>query len=443
MNTADVLLPDGYHIEVIAQGLNYPTALALDDKGGLYVTEAGYVYGEIFTTPRLLKLQQNKPEVIYSGDKNGPWTGLTFHDGAFYISEGGQMEGGKILRVTPNGKATVIVDSLPGQGDHHTNNPVIWNGYIYFGQGTATNSGVVGPDNVDFGWLTRFPKFHDLPCEDIKLAGVNYESANHLGNGKAFTGAYMPFNTASQPGQVIKGCIPCSGAILKVPIGGGKMEVVAWGLRNPYGLAVDKTRGKLYVAENAADNRGSRPIFGAPDVLWEIKPGTWYGWPDYVAGLSLKDHKGFKAPGSRPIQAVLQSDPGEVPKPAARLGVHSSSNGTAFSTSDAFGFKGEAFVAQFGDMAPNVGKVLAPVGFKVVRVNPETGVVTDFIINKGKKNGPASWQGHHGLERPVSVTFSEDGKSMYVVDFGIMLMHNGQVLPKPNTGVIWKITKKS
>lgn len=439
----DILLPAGYQIEIVAEGLSYPTALTTDDKGGLYVTEAGYVYGDVFTTPRLLRLNNSQPEVIYSGDKNGPWTGVTYHDGSFYISEGGQTAGGKILKVTRDGKASVLLDSLPGMGDHHTNNPVIWKDHLYFGQGTATNSGVVGPDNADFGWLKRFPTFHDLPCEDIVLAGVNFESNNHLGTGKANTGAYLPFNTASRPGQTIKGCIPCSGAILRIPLRGGKTEVVAWGLRNPYGLALDRTRNKLYVAENGADDRGSRPIFGAPDVLWEVKEGAWYGWPDYVAGLSLKDHKGFKAPGSAPLKPLLLKEPGEVPKPVAKLGVHSSSNGTDFSTSDQFGFKGEAFVAQFGDMAPNVGKVWKPVGFKVVRVDPETGVVTNFAINKGKHDGPASWHRARGLERPVSVTFSADGKSLYVVDFGIMLMRDGQVLPQPNTGVIWKISKKS
>ena len=45
----------------------------------------------------------------------------------------------------------------PAYGDHHTNGPVIKDGYIYFSTGTATNAGVVGPDNAEFGWLKRFP----------------------------------------------------------------------------------------------------------------------------------------------------------------------------------------------------------------------------------------------------------------------------------------------
>jgi hypothetical protein len=40
-------------------------------------------------------------------------------------------------------------------------------------------------------------------------------------------------------------------------------------------------------------------------------------------------------------------------------------------------------------MSPNVGKVEKPVGYKIVRVNPEAGIINNFAVNK-KKNAPAS-----------------------------------------------------
>jgi glucose/arabinose dehydrogenase len=104
-------------------------------------------------------------------------------------------------------------------------------------------------------------------------------------------------------------------------------------------------------------------------------------------------------------------------------------------------FRGEAFVAQFGDMAPGVGKVLAPVGFKVVRVDVTNGVIRDFAVNKGKKNGPASWLDNDGLERPVSVRFSPEGDALYVVDFGILKMTTKGAEPQKGTGAIWRIRK--
>lgn len=49
-------------------------------------------------------------------------------------------------------------------------------------------------------------------------------------------------------------------------------------------------------------------------------------------------------------------------------------------------------------MAPGVGNVLRPVGFKVVRVDVTTGTSEDFAVNKGRTSGT----------------------SLYVVDFGVM-----------------------
>ncbi len=442
IHAPDIILPDGYQSEAIATGLNFPTALTFDDKGNAYVIEAGYSYGEDFNTPKLLRISDGKTETIAEGEQNGPWTGIEYHEGNFYIAEGGQRNGGRILKVSPTGKISTLVERLPGQGDHHTNGPAIHNGYIYFGTGTFTNSGVVGPDNAEFGWLKRHPDLHDIPCEDIVLNGINFTTDNPLTPAEgdtAVTGAFLPFNTASQAGQVIPGRLPCSGAILRIPVNGGKPELVAWGLRNPYGLAFSP-QGKLYVTENQGDDRGSRPVWGMGDVLWEINPGDWFGWPDFAEGKPIHY---FKPPGKHGPSALLRDREKKVPKPAAVLAVHSSSNGIDFSTSGSFGFAGEAFIAQFGDMAAGVGKVLKPVGFKVVRVNTETGEINDFAINRGKVNGPASKRGHGGLERPVSVHFDESGQNLYIVDFGIMLMQKGETRPIRNTGVVWKISKKN
>lgn len=444
IDTADIGLVPGYKIELVAEGLTFPSGIAFDDTGRLYVTESGYAYGEVWNAPKLIRIGEDGGQTTVAvGERNGPWTGVTFHDGSFYIAEGGQAEGGKILKVSPAGEMEALVGDLPGMGDHHTNGPVIHNGYIYFGQGTATNSGVVGEDNADFGWLLRNPGFHDIPCEDIVLTGENYTSANVLTDAPgdtATTGAYTAFGTATSAGQIIKGRVPCTGSIMRVPVEGGETEVVAWGFRNPFGLAFSPA-GRLYVTENGYDGRGSRPVWGAGDVLWEIKQGMWYGWPDFSAGKPIKTDEEFTAPGKGEVKPLLQRYPNQPPEPAAVLGVHSSSNGLDFSTNAAFGYRGEAFIAQFGDMAPGVGKVLSPVGFKVVRVNVENGVVRDFAVNKGKRNGPASWLKSGGLERPLAVKFDPSGEALYIADFGVMRTGGGGPQPQVKTGVIWKITK--
>lgn len=438
----DILIAPGYKMALVTQNLTYPTACTFDDKVELYVIEGGYSYGEAWARPSLIRIDESGGhKVIASGADNGPWTGVDFYEGYFYVAEGGSKEGGRILKIAPSGQIDTLISELPGGGDHHTNGPVVRNGYVYFGQGSATNSGVVGPDNAHFGWLKRKPDFHDIPCQDVVLTGLNFQS-NHVldkSGSTVSTGAFSPYGTATQPGQRISGHVPCTGAIMRIPIKGGKPEVMAWGLRNPFGLRFSP-EGNLYVTDNAYDERGSRPVWGTGDLLWQIKSGAWYGFPDFSGDMLLAGDVEFKAPGSPKVQSLLKERPGTPPRPAAILEVHSSSSGFDFA-GPSFGFEGQAFIAQFGDMAPDAGKTLAPVGFKVVRVDPSSGVIRDFAVNAGKRNGPASALGSGGLERPVSVKFNKAGDQLYVVDFGIVQMSKKGAHPHAKTGVIWKITK--
>src|SRR6185369_2670876 len=104
--------------------------------------------------------------------------------------------------------------------------------------------------------------FHDIPCRDVTLTGQNHTTGNPLaGTGEVMTGAYVAFGTATNAGQVIHGRIPCNGAIFKVRPDGGPLELVAWGLRNPFGLAF-ALYDQPYATENSFDVRGSRPVFG-------------------------------------------------------------------------------------------------------------------------------------------------------------------------------------
>ena len=298
-----------------------------------------------------------------------PWTGIAYRDGAIYIAEGGERDGGRIVRFDlPDGKQTVLVDNLPSLGDHHTSGPVVASdGWVYFGQGTATNAGIAGPE------LARHPDLHDIPCRDVTLAGTNFEA------GGTSTGAYLPFGTPSEKGQVIKGQLPCSGAIMRVKTTGGPVELVAWGFRNPAGLALDN--GALYATDNGYDTRGSRPVFGSADVLWKVEMSHWYGWPDFSEGRPLT--AAFYSEGDGKPGGFLLADHPERPRePRAYLPVHASADGLDFTHGEAFGYPGSAFIALFGDLLP------APVGFEIVRVDPRTGDITEFARNHGDRAGP-------------------------------------------------------
>ncbi len=439
----DVSLPSGYEIEAVATGLTFPTGVAFDDSARLHVIEAGYAYGEKWTTPRLLRVEADGKLVEVARGTMPPWTGVSFSNGAFVISEGGARDGGQIIRVTPQGSVTVLVDSLPSMGDHHTNRAVAGpDGSIYFTIGVATNAGVVGEDNHEFGWLKRHPQFHDIPCEDVTLTGENFETRDVRAadsSARAFTGAFVPFGTRTTPGQVVRGSVPCGGSLLRIPSGGGQPELVAWGFRNPYGVAFAPD-GALYITENGFDIRGSRGIFGGADHLFRVEQGKWYGWPDFAGAIPVAQER-FKPQNKPQVKALLARQPNSPPEPVARLAVHSSSNGFDFSTNAQFGHVGEAFIAQFGDMTPNTGKVWAPVGARVVRVDVKTGKITDFVINKGKTHGPASQLGSKGIERPVDARFGPGGSALYITDFGVMTIGDEGTVARERTGVIWRVTR--
>jgi glucose/arabinose dehydrogenase len=215
--------------------------------------------------------------------------------------------------------------------------------------------------------------------------------------------------------------------------------VVAWGLRNPYGIGFHRD-GRLFVTEHGSDERGARWIVGDADDFYEIRDGAWYGWPDFASGIRLDDpHWGEGGTGREPVLAEFP-DP-DPPKPTASFESHAAANGFDFCRDAAFGFEGEAFVALFGDLAPvTTPRQVVPAGFKVVRVDPDSGRITDFAVNRVQ--GPASKLFHGGFERPSHCVFGPDG-ALYVVDFGEIKIapEKGGIRMKQGTGAVWRIRR--
>jgi glucose/arabinose dehydrogenase len=439
-NPADILLPSGYTAEVVATGFNAPVHCTFDDSGACYVVESGR---KIHVPPRILKVntQTGETQVYYEfpescWHKSGAVTGACWHDGALYV-----MNTDTLSRITPDGQIQDIVTGLPGLGDHQSNHPVVGpDSKIYFGQGCVTNCGIVGADDYAFEWLPKHPEVHDVPARDITLVGHNYPYQNLLGDltETVETGAYMPFGVSTSPGHVVRGDTKCSGAILRCNPDGSNLEVVAWGLRNPYSVAFTAD-GRLFATEHGMDERGERYIVDDPDDLYEIHEGEWYGWPDYASGIRLDDP--YWGKGGRGREPVIANPPNPTPpKPLATFQTHAAANGFSFSPNGDFGQHGDAFVACFGDLAPitTLKRSLTPAGFKVVRVNMKTGQVSDFAVNR--LAGPASKLPHRGFERPSHVEFGPDG-ALYVVDYGeiAIALERGAIRMPTATGVLWRI----
>src|ERR671921_386276 len=476
--TDNFKLTSGYTIEPIVWNLTLPSSITFDNENNMYIAEAGFVYGGLIPTPRILKVdnQSGTISVLVDRNLNGPITDIEFYNGKLYVSHRAIISTVELQ----TGLVKDIIVGLPSIGDHHNNQIAIGGGpnnkRIYFGQGEATNSGVVGEDNFRLGWAKTAPYFHDIPAKNITLTGQNFVTKNPLTvypNDNATTGAFVPFGTPTYAGQVIPGDIKCNGCILSANLDGTDLKLVGWGFRSAYGMAFspfDTTR--LLVTVNGADERGSRPINNDTEKVYSIdisnssQLGKFYGWPDFFGNAQPITDPKFQSPkdnNSQQLEFLMQSHP-PVEKPLVELDAGAALAQVDFSSpsysssynnnidDDYFGLEDMAFIAEFGIMVPIShlpGSIKGEggekiVGQKVVMLNPQNGNHSDFV----SLNTPDT------SFRPVGIAFNQDESALYIASIGKVevrttLPNNSITLPNPvpwyypNTGVIWKITKSS
>src|SRR5215470_622777 len=109
--------------ELVVGDLNFPTSLAFDETGGAHVAESGLPFGGAPPRARVLRVEQaGRLQLLAEGFRT-PITGLSYHDGLLYVSEGGHP--GRISRVSPDGTSSVVLDGLPGPGNYHTNMAIV------------------------------------------------------------------------------------------------------------------------------------------------------------------------------------------------------------------------------------------------------------------------------------------------------------------------------
>ncbi len=428
VNPNDISVPPGYQVEVFAQGLESPVGIVFTNDGDLIYAEAGHSTGN----PRVIRISNGQYDVIAEGFRV-PITGINIHYEDIYVSSKGVIS---IVRL--DGSRRDIVRGLPGFGDY-SNNRVTYapDGKIYFGLGTYTNSGVVGLDN---DWIFEGPDMHDNPGSFILVNGINYETADVLipAEGRTLTGAFKPFGVPnSRSIEVVDGRLKASGSILKANPDGSDMELVAWGLRNPVQLNYDGFN-QLYLTNQGYENRGSRPIANALDEIQLLSPGTWYGWPDYTAGLPVNQPR-FAPEGGEIPAMLLASIPSVPPRPVAVFPSEAHIMGFDFNMNPAFGAVGEAYVAEFGYIRYRTSGELIRSGYghRISKVDVTFGQVSTFAINKS--GFPAVTRQEGGMGRPTDVRFGPDG-AMYVSDYTSTILRNPYEY-QPNTGVIWRISK--
>jgi len=465
--------PAGCELRLFVDGLTAPTAIAFDNEGSLLIAEAGIdgyapricgfrsdgTYFEIYPRRRQLPLGLGGGTGF---QMHGPIGGMAFANGRIYVSHRDAHGGGVITAFEADGSHRTIVADLPAGGDHGVTDIVAGaNGRIHFGVGSATNSGVVGIDNMS--WLRRDRTMCDRPLNDLYLLGRRFDTDNPFaglfgGSDIAVTAPFQPFGKSIETRIAAAANGKPTAAIYSVDPNGGDLRVEAHGVRYPVGLGFNEF-GRLYMTNQGMKLRGTRPVKDDPDVLLRLVVGQWYGWPDFSANLlPIRDPR-FQPPvemivktGYRDLSFLIDHETSKLtaPNPNTLLAAEFPplSGAAKFDFVPASGpFSGlrqagmVAIVALFGDRAPfDTGglKLAGPTGYKLVQVNIDPSrQVRDFVRNT--RLGPASANGQPvGLERPIDVKFGPDG-ALYILDFGQMQMRRGQEQVSAGTGRVFKL----
>ena len=541
-NGQNITVPPGFTVSVFASGLNAPTGIAFagqKNRFQVYVLESGHglpspcnEQGSFGSgdfdptnpfTPDILVFDQNgnkiagplgKPTAAGGGfQPAGPAVDIAFErgfqGGRLFATDsnqathgGGQNHSSRIVTVDPNtGIVTPFITNLP-TGDHPTEQLAFSGGWIYWSQGSTTNSGVVGRDNN--GGLNQ----PDIPCQDITLSQNVFDSG-----GGVTTSGYEPFGTPNPGGKILaftntqepkqsrKGV--CDGATLRAKINNSNViEPFGWGHRNGYAIrfAPDDhpLAGQLLVGEDGPDERGARPSNGAPEVLsidYLNRDGTpvYHGWPDRYGFLAASqavfnpiggasddlcvfdagNAPSFCTPASLaqilaedvPIRDVLAFPPAPIVAPIAIEAADSSFTGIDFVPKSFVAspvLSGAALYALEGDFGfspPNATPPAPEVGHEVKLMNvnqdpssPLQMSFQNFARNDTGDEAFISPTNTAGFNRPTNIRFGPDGCA-YVVDYGAVRDPGGgpggptrfvnpadaPLVQFPGTGVIFKI----
>ncbi|MGP2491512.1 PQQ-dependent sugar dehydrogenase [Mesorhizobium sp. PUT5] len=187
---------------------------------------------------------------------------------------------------------------------------------------------------------------------------------------------------------------------------GGNGRVVATGLRNCSGMAVQPGMGALWCVVNERDGLGDNVPF---DYATSVRQGAFYGWPWYYLGSNEDPRHAGERPDLK----------GKVTVPDVLMQAHSAPLNIAFYEGGQFPaeYRGDAFVALHGSWNRN-----KRTGYKVVRLRFSDGkptgeyedFMTGFVVSDAKVWG-----------RPVGVAVAKDGALIVTED---------------GSGTIWRVT---
>ncbi len=350
-------VPDGFRIELFAEGLNGPRQMRVAPNGDIFVAEtrAGHI--------RLLRATDGeaKPVVneIYATGLHQPF-GIAFFPAGpdpqwLYVADTDRIVrfAYKSGDLKPPGKPEIVVADLP------------------HGYGHSTRDIVFTKDGRRM------------------LVSVGSESNDAEGMATAPSGGLPAWSAAHPLGASWGGETDRAGVLAFDP-GGKSLGLFATGIRNCVGLAIQPATGDPYCSTNERDGLGDNLV---PDYVTRVREGAFYGWPWFYIG----DHGDPRHAGER----LDLKD--KITVPDVLIQAHSASLGLTFYDGSAFPgeYHGDGFAAEHGSW--NRAK---RTGYKVIRIRLKDGVptgeyedfVTGFVLNDAEVWG-----------RPVGVAVAHDG----------------------------------
>jgi glucose/arabinose dehydrogenase len=392
-NPSAIQVPPGYEVQVVAQGLDYPTDITFGPRGEIYVSEAGgHTYGtkpEEAPEARILQIlpngehrvvyQKTVPMEVLRRTKFGkpvpaegivpPLVGVTFNprNGLLYVASRQRY-----ATLNPQtGEWRAIIDGLPSWGEFLNTKPIFdRNGRMWFVQSSQGNSGTIETHWIKLVDIFNKPDAREIPCEDVTVTGVDYFVKDKLetlfpGQDSIRAEVYVPLGVNTQPGQTLEGQFWCNGAVYRTNADGSNPERVAWGFRSVFGLRFSPA-GRLIVTQNSGNIMTPRPIYDDWETILEVQEGRWFGWPDYYSGLPITDNR-FRRPNdpewkgspedhrfalTEETRAELLRG-GQPPQPLVRIEPHAATQGFVFGKPE-WGMdpESELLVAEWGAIIP-------------------------------------------------------------------------------------------
>jgi hypothetical protein len=503
-----VVVPDGYKVSVFVDGLGAPSSATVDGDGNVWVAVAPPLLGspdkDQFEDAHV-KVYSPQGKLIKEIGK-GTFTSNVMNEmsycpenGKIYIPEYQE----KIWEIDGvDGELKLIVKDL-FLGDHKNGGITCKDGYIYFALGLPSNTGFADPDNHGWTDVPNDPFWvvhdtegwgktpHDPPCRDIVHTGLNVRSSDGR-----LTGAWLPVGMPATPGMKIPAKVPCGGSVMRVKMDAAgadgiyphdKMEVYAMGFRNQSGVAFGPAGSRfpdaLAVSDNGANDLGNRRVANGAEKLWIVtekgqdggfpdKEGFLfvdskrYGWTQYRGNPVDRPYPNlyigedpfvpakipyrfqFHVDGTRGVPLIAANpNPNGYINPVLEWDTNNPIDGIAWGN-DGFSSQNDLYAAVYGilDTGPESLTPTWPAVLQVEFLEP-TGVKWSYFA-RNIDMGPNAYQkpeNRGGIERPNDVVFSNDGKTMYIVDYGEVFTDFNQPSPfytTPKSGVIWTVTKK-